>query len=105
MAKQKKTVKSKVSARKKPAARKKSMAKAKAGLVVTRRILSALQVGLEVYHQTPDERGAQHATGIGAGVVYDVSEHYHLLAFAGSGVQNRDAANQASWYAALLFTY
>ena len=77
----------------------------KAGLVVTRRILPALQVGLEAYHQTPDEKGARHATGIGAGAVYDLSEHYHLMAFAGSGVQNRDAANQASWYAALLFTY
>jgi outer membrane putative beta-barrel porin/alpha-amylase len=75
------------------------------GIVVTRRVTPYLQLGVEVYHQTPDERGARQTTGIGVGAIYDLSENLHLMASAGPGVQNVDATNQASWYAALLFTY
>ena len=75
------------------------------GLVVTRRLTDELQLGLEVYHQTPDQRGARQTTGIGLGAIYDLSEHYHLMASAGPGVQNASTTNRASWYVALLFTY
>jgi hypothetical protein len=75
------------------------------GIVATRRITPKLQLGLELYHQTPDERGARQMTGIGLGAIYDLSENLHLMASAGPGIQNSDATNQASWYAALLFTY
>jgi len=75
------------------------------GVVLNRRIVSQLQVGLELYRQTPDERGARQATGFDVGAIYDLSENLHFLASAGRGVQNADANNQASWYAALLFTY
>jgi len=75
------------------------------GIVATRRITPQLQLGLEVYHQTPDEQGARPTTGIGFGAIYDLNENLHLMASAGPGVQNADTTNQASWYAALLFTY
>jgi hypothetical protein len=75
------------------------------GIVVTRRITPQLQVGLELNHRTPDERGARQTTGIGFGAIYDLSENLHLMASAGPGVQNADATNEVSWYAALLFTY
>ena len=75
------------------------------GLVLTRRIMPELQFGLEVYHQTPDQKGARQATGVGLGAIYDVTDHYHLMASAGPGIQNASATNQASWYVALLFTY
>jgi hypothetical protein len=77
----------------------------KMGAVVARRIASDLQLGVEFYHQTPDQKGAKQSTGVGLGAIYDLSEHYHLMASAGPGIQNADATNQASWYIALLFTY
>lgn len=75
------------------------------GLVVTRRVTPEFQLGFEVYHQTPDQKGARQSTGVGLGAIYDLSEHYHLMASAGPGIQNASLSNQASWYAALLFTY
>jgi hypothetical protein len=74
------------------------------GIVATRRITPQLQLGLELYHQTPDERGARQTTGIGLGAIYDFSENLHLMASSGPGIQNADATNQVSWYVALLFT-
>ncbi|MGZ5999938.1 MAG: transporter [Rhizomicrobium sp.] len=75
------------------------------GLVVARRVIPALQLGLELYHQTPGEKGTRHSTGLGFGAIYDLNEHCHLMASAGPGIQNADPTNQATWYAALLFTY
>lgn len=77
----------------------------KIGVVVSRRIASDLQIGVEYYRQTPDQKGAKQLSGIGLGAIYDLSEHYHLMASAGPGIQNADRTNQASWYVALLFTY
>ena len=75
------------------------------GLVLTRRLSPEFQIGLEVYHQTPENRGDRQSTGVGFGAIYDLSKHYHLMASVGPGVQNPSATNQASWYAAFLFTY
>ena len=74
------------------------------GVVVTRRVLPRLQVGVELYHRTPDVKGERQSTGIGVGAIYDLSEHYHLMTSAGPGIQNADATNQMAWYVALLFT-
>jgi hypothetical protein len=76
-----------------------------AGMVVTRRIISQLQLGVELYHQTPEEREGRQVTGVGLGAIYDLSEKLHLMASAGPGVQNAATTNQTSWYVALLFTY
>ena len=76
-----------------------------AGVVVARRIVPALQLGLEFYHFTPDQKGGRQSTGIGLGAIYDLTENYHLMASAGPGIQNADATNRTSWYVALLFTY
>lgn len=77
----------------------------KIGVVAARRLTADFQLGVEFYHQTPDQKGAKQSSGIGLGAIYDLSEHYHLMASAGPGIQNADATNQASWYVALLFTY
>jgi hypothetical protein len=75
------------------------------GIVVARRVIPALQLGIELYHQTPDQRGGVQSSGVGFGAIYDLNEHYHLMASAGPGIQNADLSNQTTWYAALLFTY
>lgn len=75
------------------------------GLVVERRIIPQLQLGAELYHQASDQKGGKNATGVGLGAIYDLTENYHLMAWAGPGIQNAGVTDQASWYAALLFTY
>jgi hypothetical protein len=75
------------------------------GVVVARRIVPRLQFGVEFYRQTPDQKGQRQSTGVGFGAIYDLSEHYHLMASAGPGIQNAAVTNQASWYVALLFTH
>jgi hypothetical protein len=76
-----------------------------AGWALARQVLSNLQVGAEVVHETADTKGGHASTGIGAGLRYDVNERYHLLAYAGPGVQNAAETNRYSWYASILFTF
>jgi hypothetical protein len=75
------------------------------GLVVTRQMTPDLQVGLEIFHQTPDTKGGQATTSIGAGFHYDVSSTFHLLGYLGRGIQNADATDRLNWYAAVLVTF
>ena len=75
------------------------------GLVVTRQVVAALQVGLEAFHQTPDVRGGVATTSLGVGVRYDLNENFHLLGYAGRGIQNADATDRFNWYTSILFTF
>ncbi|MEO5713430.1 MAG: transporter [Luteolibacter sp.] len=75
------------------------------GVVLTRHITSKLQLGFEIYHQTPDEKGAKATTGIDLGAIYDLNENFHLMASAGPGIRNADETNRATWYTGLLFTF
>lgn len=76
-----------------------------AGAAVTRQVASNLQVGLELFHQTPDTQGAQATTSVGAGVKYDLSDNFHLLGYLGRGIQNAAATDRYNWYTAVLFTF
>jgi hypothetical protein len=76
-----------------------------AGWALTRVIAPHLTVGAEVYHQTAADRGGKAATGVGFGVTYDLNEHYHLMASAGPGLQNRAETGDMAWYAAVLMTF
>lgn|SRR5579862_1035548 len=75
------------------------------GVVVTRKISSDLQVGLELFHQTPDTRGGMASTSLGTGIIYDLNEHFHLLGYIGRGIQNTDATDRLNCYASVLFTF
>ena len=75
------------------------------GWALTRQVLPDLQLGAEIVHQTPDVKGGRQSTGIGVGFRYDLSEHYHLLGYAGPGIQNADQTDRVSWYTSLLFTF
>jgi hypothetical protein len=75
------------------------------GLVVTRQLTSSLQVGLEVFHQTPDTIGGAATTSVGAGVRYDLNDHFHLLGYLGRGIQNAQENDRVSWYTSILFTF
>ena len=75
------------------------------GAVVTRQITPTLQVGLELFHQTPDTQGSDATTSIGAGVRYDLNENFHLLGYLGRGIQNADSTDRYNWYTSILFTF
>ena len=75
------------------------------GWALTRDVTARLHAGAEIYHQSADTKGGEPTSGLGAGVVYDLSPHYHLLASAGPGIQNAAETDRNSWYAAMLFTF
>jgi hypothetical protein len=76
-----------------------------AGWALARQILPDLQLGAELVHQTADTNRGRASTGIGFGLRYDISDHYHLLAYAGPGLQNAAETDRYSWYASVLFTF
>lgn len=72
---------------------------------VSYRVQENLELGAEIYHQTPDAVGASHATGLGFGARFDKSETLHFVGSFGPGIQHADETNQISAYAAVLFTF
>jgi len=75
------------------------------GWALTHQLTSALQIGVEAYHQTADSRGGKASTGIGVGATYDLSDRLHLMASLGPGLQNPAATDRMVWYSALLLTF
>jgi hypothetical protein len=75
------------------------------GWALTRKLTSALEIGVEVYHSTPAMIGGKASTGLGLGADYEMSEHYHLLASFGPGIQNAAETDSYSWYASLEFKF
>lgn len=75
------------------------------GAVVTRQFTSTLQLGLELFHQTPDTQGGLATTSAGAGLRYDLNDNIHLLGYLGRGVQNVAQTDQVNWYTSILFTF
>jgi hypothetical protein len=75
------------------------------GWALTRKLTDTLEVGAEIYHSTPALRGGKPSTGLGLGADYELSEHYHLLASFGPGIQNAAQTDSYSWYASLEFKF
>jgi hypothetical protein len=75
------------------------------GLAVTRQFTTKLQLGLEVFHQTPDTQGGLTTTSLGVGARYDLNDNFHLLGYLGRGVQNVSQTDQLNWYTSILFTF
>ena len=75
------------------------------GLAVTRQFATKLQLGLEIFHQTPDTQGGLATTSLGAGLRYDVNDNFHLLGYLGRGIQNVEQTDQLNWYTSILLTF
>ena len=75
------------------------------GWAVQRQITNNLAVGGELFHQTADTADGKYQTGFDLGIIYDLSEHYHLMFSAGQGVQNRATTDAFSYYASIQFTF
>ncbi|HET9819172.1 MAG TPA: transporter [Rhodanobacteraceae bacterium] len=74
------------------------------GAAFTCQVNERFQIGTEVYHQTADTRGGVASTDFDVGATYDLGPHFHLMASAGPGLQNRSRTDRVVWYAALLWT-
>jgi hypothetical protein len=75
------------------------------GWALVRAVSPRLRIGAEIVHQTADAKGGRASSGVGAGISYDISSTYHLLAYAGPGFQNASRTGLLSWYTSLLFTF
>jgi Putative MetA-pathway of phenol degradation len=75
------------------------------GLAITRQIVPNLQLGLEIFHQTPDTQSGVATTSLGVGVRYDLNDNFHLLGYLGRGIQNVEQTDQFNWYTSILFTF
>lgn len=75
------------------------------GLAVQRQITDKLAVGGEIFNQTADTVDSKDQTGFSLGIVYDLTEHYHLMFSAGRGIQNPATTNEFSYYAAIQLTF
>ena len=73
--------------------------------MLTNQVTASLQLGAEIYHQTASTIGGRPSTYAGIGAIYDLNEHYHLLASAGPGVQNAADTSAVTWYVAILTTF
>ena len=75
------------------------------GAVATHQMLPNFQLGLEGFYQTPDTIGGQSLAVVGFGGTWDLSDHFHLLGYAGASVANRQSNGGGLWYLSALFTF
>jgi hypothetical protein len=76
-----------------------------ASAAIACQVLPALQLGAELFYQSPDAPGTPATVGGGGGVRYDLGEVFHLLGYLGRSVNRPGETGQYSWYAALLVTF
>jgi hypothetical protein len=75
------------------------------GAALWRNIDDRLHLGAEIFHQTSPAADVKESTGFDVGVIYDLSENWHLLGAAGTGLQNRVETNRFSYYIAASLTF
>jgi hypothetical protein len=75
------------------------------GWLLQRKVTEKLSIGGEIFYQTADTVDGVDSTGFNIGIIYDFNEHNHLLASAGTGLQNASTTNLYSWYLGWQITY
>ncbi len=75
------------------------------GAVVTHKLTDNLDLGLELFHQTPNVPGGAQTTSVGLGATYDLNDNYHLMGYVGRGIQDADETDRFNWYTSLLVTF
>ena len=75
------------------------------GGTVLYQVAPSLQVGMEIFHETPDAVDGQGASGFNLGGTCSLARDYNWLFAAGRGLVNAAATNQLSVYTALQVLY
>ena len=74
------------------------------GWAITRSFSSRLNLGVEIYHQTPMTVGGPSLTNLGLGAIYQLTKHWALTAPGGPGLQTPSRSGESAVYASLQFT-
>ncbi len=74
------------------------------GLAVTRSFSKRLNLGVEVYHVTPQAVGGPAITNLGFGAIYQLTKHWALMASGGPGLQAPGRSETSAYYASIQFT-
>ena len=75
-----------------------------AGAALTRSFSKRLNLGVEVYHETPQTVGGPAVTNLGLGAIYQLTRHWALMASGGPGLQAPRRSETSAFYASLQFT-
>ena len=74
------------------------------GVALTRSVGKRLNLGIEVYHETPQAIGGAALTNLGLGAIYQLTRRWALMASGGPGLQSPGRAEHSAFYASLQFT-
>ena len=76
-----------------------------AAVALTRQASKRLLLGAEIYSHGPDSVGAHRYSGANLGAIYELSEHWALLASGGPGIEHAREGGQYSGYGAVRLTF
>ena len=74
------------------------------GAALTRSFSKRLNLGIELYHETPQTIGGPAITNLGLGAIYQLTKHWALMASGGPGLQAPGRSETSAFYASLQFT-
>jgi hypothetical protein len=74
------------------------------GFAVTRAVGERLNLGGEVYHQTPAVAGGAAPTNLWLGAVWQFATHWALMASGGPGLERPSRAGSSAFYLSIQFT-
>ena len=74
-----------------------------AGWAITRSFGESLNVGVEIYHQTPTTAGGAAQTNLAFGAIVKIAPQWALLASGGPGLQHPARAGASAFYVSLQF--
>jgi hypothetical protein len=75
------------------------------GWLLQRQVTQRLALGGEIFHQTAAVDGGADTTAFNLGLVYDITEHDHVLLSAGRGIVNPSRTDAFSYYLAMQWTF
>jgi hypothetical protein len=74
------------------------------GWAVTRSFGDRLNLGIEIYHQTPSVYAGASLTNLGFGAIYQMTKHWALMGSGGPGLQRPSRSGASAFYVSLQFT-
>ena len=74
------------------------------GWALLRRLSDRLQLGAEIFRETAETQGENGVTGVNVGMLFDLSDAFHLVASAGPVIDGDDSGKAISYYAAFEWT-
>jgi hypothetical protein len=70
-----------------------------------KKVSDRLSLGTEMFHETEGTSGEGNSSGFNIALLYDFSEHHHVIFSADRGLQNTYQTNPFSSYLAYQLTF